>query len=501
MIRLLTFPFGIAFLVFPIPYHEWLVGAGLYPLADAHRAAGLLVAGVALLLAALRLILGSWPKAGTVALIAVLPLYLQTGSIVAPATLGFLILITALIERRVPFGKVMIAANVFGLVMLQSLLPVYQQARIPRDIVSPAGAPLPLLDLTITPSVVHIVLDGYGAPEVLKSLYDHDTTSFRSALEARGFIIFEDTRTPFNQTLPTMASVMSGAEVSLMGVDSSAASYRRNLGYTVQNGRVPQTFLAAGYTLAASRSGYGNLDSYKAVRVGQSLLLTDLEADLLPWSEANQAARHLASLKGVLTPNTLDELPQPFFYYQHLLAPHPPFTISADGSLRQSNQTSIADGSHFVQNNPSLRAEYRVGYREKARFVEAALVRQLDGLPNGPMVVIIHGDHGPGAYLDHENAAQTCVPERMRTFLAVYSNVPEVQAAFEVKAETPFSLVNIYRVLFSNLAGEPIPLAEVRSQFLSWSNPGNAVDVSMQIDVADCLAAEGAPGELQRKGS
>lgn len=488
-------PFGIVLLVVPIPYHQWLIGAGLYPLADAHRAAGLLVTGVALLLVALRLALGSWPKAATVALLAVLPLHLQNGSTVTPAIIGFLILVLALAERRTPYDKVMIVTNVVGLIMLGSLLPVYQQAQEPRRIVSAAGVPLPMLELLHTPSIVHVVLDGYGAPEVLDSLYDHDTAAFRSALEARGFVIFDDARTPFNQTLPTMASVMSGAEVNLMESDSSALSYRRNLGYTVQSGPVPQSFLAAGYTLAASRSGYGHLESSDTVQVGRSHLLTDLEAELLPWSEANRAARHLTSLKGVLTPGTLDALPQPFFYYQHLLAPHPPFTVNADGSLRQSTQTTIADGSHFVHNNSDLRAEYRIGYREKARFVEAALVHQLGGLPEGPMVVIIQGDHGPGAYLDHEDAARTCIPERMRTFLAVYSNLPEVQAAFEAEAEAPFNLVNIYRVLLSSLAGEPMPLAATRSQFLSWSNPGNATDVTEQIEAASCLTGEGAPAE------
>jgi hypothetical protein len=496
--RLATFPFGIVLLVIPIPYHEWLIGAGLYPLADAHRAAGLLVAGIALLLGALRLALGSWPKAATLALLAVFPIHLQNGSIVTPAIIGFLISILALFARRIPYDKVMIVTNVFGTMMLGSLLPVYQQAPGPRHIVPVAGVPLPMPELVHTPSIVHVVLDGYGAPEVLERLYDHDTAAFRSALEARGFVIFEDVRTPFNQTLPAMASVMSGREVSRMETDSSALSYRRNLGYTVRSGPVPQTFLAADYTLAASSIGYGHLDASDSVQVGRSHLLTDLEAELLPWSEANRAARHLASLKGVLTPGTLDALPQPFFYYQHLLAPHPPFTVSADGSLRQSTQTTIADGSHFVQNSSALRAEYRIGYREKARFVEAALVHQLDGLPEGPMVVIIHGDHGPGAHLDHEEAARTCIPERMRTFLAVYSNLPEVQAAFEAEAKAAFSLVNIYRVLLSSLAGEPIPLVATRSQFLAWSNPGNATDVTDQIEAAGCLMGEGVPVEARR---
>ena len=84
----------------------------------------------------------------------------------------------------------------------------------------------------------------------------------------------------------------------------------------------------------------------------------------------------------------------------------------------------------------------------------------------GPLIIIIQGDHGSGSLLIQDSAERTCLMERMRTTVAIYSNVPEIRAA--VAAGGIDNTVNIYRVIFSALSGTKIPSVEGQ-YFSKWS--------------------------------
>jgi hypothetical protein len=196
-------------------------------------------------------------------------------------------------------------------------------------------------------------------------------------------------------------------------------------------------------------------------------------------------AVHNEGLRAALSPGTLDDLLQPFFYYQHLIAPHPPFTIAADGSTRETEAANFNDG--LARASEEQRTAYIEGYREKARFIEASLLQQLDSLPDGPFIIVIHGDHGPGAFHDYDNASTTCMSERLGTFVAVYSDIPGVRERLSETSDGGFSIVNIYRAIIGALSDGDIPLLEPQSSFLPWSDPTSAIPVSSSDLSRSCL--------------
>jgi hypothetical protein len=60
---------------------------------------------------------------------------------------------------------------------------------------------------------------------------------------------------------------------------------------------------------------------------------------------------------------------------------------------------NINDGSDFLGD----RAAYIQGYREQAQFTSQKvreMVAKILGRSETPPVIILQGDHGPGAYLD-----------------------------------------------------------------------------------------------------
>jgi hypothetical protein len=480
-----VWPVGPLVLIALVPYFAWQQHGGAYALWDAHRAAGLLVIGLLILMFVLRRLMGSWQQAGVAATIIPALLLVEKSYKIAIGALLAIVVLTVFVEwkqsgRVAAFKKATLVINVFSIAMLARIGPIVNIMTEKHKVVLTQTSPIGPVAFTQRPSIVHIVMDAYGSPATLKGEFGHDSAPFEAALRKRGFVVFDHVVSPFNQTLFVISSIMSGAEVRLAGEGVGASVYRRDLGYTARNGAVPQALRAAGYTFATARSGYGFLD-FDGIDVAPHLFTpTNLEAGLLsPASELPAAWVRNTMLKSALAPGTLAEVPQPYFYFQHLLAPHPPFTINSDGSRRQAMSTEIIDGSHFVMGSDERRAEYIAGYRSKAAFVEAAILKQFDALPPGPKVVIIHGDHGPGALLDTESAAASCLSERMTTFAAVYSNVPEVRAAFASQTVQPFYLVNIYRILFSALSSKPYDLLPANPQFLKWSSLNQSTPLSL----------------------
>lgn len=115
------------------------------------------------------------------------------------------------------------------------------------------------------------------------------------------------------------------------------------------------------------------------------------------------------------------------------------------------------------------------------------ILDQLANIPkNIPIIVIIHGDHGPGAYFDHAHAEKTCMKDRMTTLFAIYSNVPEIQAAFAKNKGPSFNLVNIYRLIFSSISDASIAPLASESKFLQWFSPPTVTEVSADMLSKDC---------------
>lgn len=485
MRHLRAIPYGAMLLIAVIPYKTFSTFSGTFAVWQAHRAALILVLTF-LALAMIARRLGCSPaKASVVVAFPAIALLLQAVSPVVVIVLLAVAALAAVVDRHRRYENVALALAVMGAVLFSgALMPVLQVAYGERKLVAvEAGSVAPIapdeIRLIQSPSIIHIVLDGYGAPDTLSEVYGHDAEPFFGELERRGFVVMRNAVVPYSQTLPSVASVMSGAPVELSGYRGRPADLRFDLGHTIRRGPVPALFEAFGYTFARAESGYGFVDFDEARRVStRKTWMTPLEAHLTGAFGDSFGSVHNDILKAALAPGTLSDLPQPFFYYQHLIAPHPPFSLSADGTQREYFSHNYTDGSHFTGGLPDRRDLYVEGYREKALFTEAALLAQLSALPEGPKIVIIHGDHGPGAYFDHEDAGQTCMSERLRTFVAIYSDVPGLTERLAPRSEEPFATVNIYREVLASISHTRLPLLEPKARHLRWSDPTEMSKVS-----------------------
>jgi hypothetical protein len=345
-----------------------------------------------------------------------------------------------------------------------------------------AGRPAP-------PSVVHIVLDAYGGRTALKNLFGYDNTPFSDALRDLGFVVMEDVPVPYNQTLLSMSAVMNADFPPLespLFSEMDDNNLRVLLSQTVIEGAVIRRFRDLGHEIAYTVTGYNAFQYPEYARLVSTptemielslfdvyFLLHRLDKWGVNLLEPAQRASPLdLRMKGALSLSVVDKLKPPFFLYSHVLAPHPPFTTDRNGnSTSRWGFSLMADGDLSLADDKSLEALYREGYLEKLRFVNDAVLSQTERMINaieGPMIVIIHGDHGSGYRFINESAERTCLMERMRTTVAIYSNVAEIRDA--VVAGEIDNTINIYRTIFAALLGTEIPPAGGQ-YFAKWSAP------------------------------
>jgi hypothetical protein len=214
--------------------------------------------------------------------------------------------------------------------------------------------------------------------------------------------------------------------------------------------RVPETYIF-GYDLLASSPAFG-------------LLTEPLLSDRFGIVSINYQ-----NLKNVPKRRFHSLGNRPQFIYQHILAPHPPFNITKDGKPRSLGgfPKVLDDGSHLLKDDKTMRAQYRDGYVAKLQYINAAILEQIDGLKeslDGPLIIILHGDHGGGLHFDQDKKESTCLNERFSPLFAVFATDGAILREFK----DDFNLTNIYRTIFRAMLNVDLPDRPSRSMFVSW---------------------------------
>lgn len=456
--------------------------------------------------------------AGTFALFFVLTLAGEFARFLGPSFVGSAgFALVALVVLLIGFAgaksyRTTSILNLFTAALL--VLPLYNIARaqIGESPVS-AGVRLaqarPATVPDVPPSIIHVTLDGYSRGDVLTEVYGYDNAPFLRSLEAMGFAVFDAARSPYNQTLPNMAAVFSGEYLDfgrLKRETLNADDMRRMLGRHVGDSPVMAFLRRLGYTILATDTGYEffdfrNVDRLSSPRRGASPfslfeatlykrsglnVLVTRGRDLVLGADDGAAtrgslgwvARHVNELVRHAFSAPFPETARgPYFLYQHILSPHPPFTIDRDGQdwARYANLFyEIIDGSHVIHGSDAIRKAYIAGYSEKLAYTNRALqgrVTELIDATPGPVIVILHGDHGGGAYFEQQDGDATCVRERFSPLLAIYASDPAWHEAIVEKLRRSPNLANIYPAIFDSVFGTELGLAASRSEFMSWSDP------------------------------
>jgi len=343
------------------------------------------------------------------------------------------------------------------------------------------------------PDVYYIILDGYGRSDVLADLYGIDNTEFLSFLEQQGFYVAADARSNYSKTILSLASALNmqylDEIVETQGVHSAD---RQPLIEMLQDSLVAQSLRTAGYQTVGFETGYPpteltDADVYlsdpggassasplewaaRGVNEFEILLLqtTVLRPALDKISEGQSLARSLISqpyrdhrrrvLFTLEELPGLSELPGPQFVFVHILVPHPPFVFGRNGQeVVQTRPFRLMDIEEYAP------GEYTARYADQLLSLDTllsnAIARILDN-SESPPIIILQGDHGPGAYMSYSKPLTSNMRERMSIL-----NAYLVPAEATRRLYPSISPVNSFRVLLDVLLGQTRPLLPDESFF------------------------------------
>jgi hypothetical protein len=486
-------------------------------LSDGYRALLWSVAGTAVFFVCLRLIIHNWHRAGLATSLAVV-LFFSFGHVLR-FTERLLPQVSVLLRFQVLFilwmGLMLFGIYWIGRVVRRDLQGVTQglnvvtavllifplftiisfalQAR-DDDVVTPvpaSSAATPVVTSSGLPDIYYIILDGYGRADVLAELYDLDNTEFISALEDRGFYIASNSHSNYAQTHLSLASSMNRMYLDTLANQAGPTSENREpLAEMIHNSQNVSFLHQRGYQLVSIHSGFAATEMTDAdvfltsqqnnLNNFESLVIADTLPGIFIMSRAILYDQHRSTITNVF--DRLGEtavLPSPKFVFAHVIAPHPPFVFDADGNPVQPNRDfGIHDGVVFG----TTRAEYIAGYRDQLTYLNTRVLAAVDAILAGSTttpIIIIQGDHGPGAFLDWESVENTCLRER-HGILNAYL-VPE-----EVRTELYDSItpVNSFRILFDTLFDGRFGTLPDKSYFSAWKRPYDLIEVTNRIEAS-----------------
>jgi hypothetical protein len=361
------------------------------------------------------------------------------------------------------------------------------------------------------PDIYYIILDGYGRADALAEFYGYDNRQMIDYLERRGFYVAHASYANYNQTFLSLPSSLNMEHIMpLLGVEpGDDYNYAEHI-RLIRDSALREVLEELGYETVTFNSGFAltrieNSDHYLTPRgeAGQAPTITSLslfgaevglnrfEALLVETTlfqplfrtllhetgEPPEFQEHRQRIQFIF-----EQLPAfaaqegPYFVFAHVIAPHPPFVFKADGSPRPNILPfSYSDANHWVWSK-GTRSEYVEGYREQLIYINSLLIEAIQEIlaeSDRPPVIIVQGDHGPGAYFAWESLENTQLEERMGILNAYY--FPGGDRGLLYPTITP---VNSFRVLLNRYFGFDLPLLEDRSYFSPWSEPYDFVDIT-----------------------
>jgi hypothetical protein len=179
---------------------------------------------------------------------------------------------------------------------------------------------------------------------------------------------------------------------------------------------------------------------------------------------------------------TLDQLrevpqiPGPKFVFAHIMLPHPPFIYDRHGNYLPPARPYVSwDASFF----PGGTEEYQKGYTEQVAFLNRELMEIISnilGQPANAPIIILQGDHGPGAFFDLLRLESSCLSERYSILNAYYFPDGDYHSLYA--SITP---VNSFRVILNQYFGAELAILEDRNYYATWTAPYIYTDVTSKI--------------------
>jgi len=360
------------------------------------------------------------------------------------------------------------------------------------------------------PDIYWIVLDAYGRADTLARLYGHDNGGFLQFLRDRGFWVGDCSRSNYTLTPLSLSATLNFEYHDLSLLPRNKLQQVNWFTGRIRDSRLVRFLGNEGYRTVALASSSACAELPDAdVFVTAPARLFGFPIEPSPFEALFVDATIFAdraSFFGLRGPfarhrdrvlNVVRHLPfgpsdgRPSFVVAHVLCPHPPFVFDADGAFVPPSYPFTLWGANDLRNHARMTSEeYAERYREQLRFVNdqvKAAVERLVALDPQP-VIIVQGDHGPGAYTNLDDVEQTDLDERFGILNAIF-----LPGRPEVAARSTLSSVNTFRLVLHEVFGADLPLLPDRSFFAAEH------ELTRVTEVTDRLTrGPGATGRTER---
>lgn len=332
------------------------------------------------------------------------------------------------------------------------------------------------------PDIFYVILDGYGRSDSLRRFLGFNNDTFVDALRKRGFYIADHSNSNYCQTELSIASSLNmGYLPDVLDAETLKNQDRHTLNLALDRNEVARYLREKGYEYVAITSGAPNIPIHSADLHVQDEAKVSLFEQTLMENTALGAPKekmstylydnrreHLISSLNLLS-EAGEQTAKPRFIFAHILAPHPPFVVGANGEpITPDHPFSFEDGDAFYDNGGTP-AEYRQGYVNQLQYLNKRVLAAVDSIlkqERTPPIIIIQGDHGSKVGWAPESLAKTNVREVYRNLNAYY--VPEPIRNQLYPDITP---VNSFRILLDSLFGDSMSKLPDRSFFSPTSRP------------------------------
>jgi len=337
------------------------------------------------------------------------------------------------------------------------------------------------------PDIYYIILDDYGQGQMLKDLYGLDNSAFLDGLRARGFTIAEDSHSNYNQTILSLASTLNLDYLDRLVALHPEQNDRQALVERVKSNTAMRFLKEHGYQTIVIASGYefteiDGADVFLAPRVQinsfESMLISSAFAEV-GLKQAMQTSYRMEVLQRFSILESMASRPGPKFVFAHIVLPHPPFVFDRQGGPREPKILGFSDGSHLGL--PP--AEYIDAYNEQLLYANRLVNSLVDSILKNSAtepVIILQGDHGPGARLDWTSLEASCIRERLSILNAYY--LPGGKTMQEVGLYPSITPVNSFRLIFDAYLDTQLGGLEDRSYFPIWDRPQDLIDVTRRLN-------------------
>ncbi|MGA9192895.1 MAG: hypothetical protein WBZ24_14280 [Anaerolineales bacterium] len=478
------------------------------PLSEALRPLVWSLVGSALLVGILRLLTGSWLKAGVVTSLFLL-LFFSYGrayDLVKNASLGgvllgrhrYLSLVWLVFLGsfswwvwRAPADRLRPINSFLNIACLIAVaFPIFSMARLGvlssrAAFVRPASSESRALHWDgpgQPPDVYYIILDSYAREDIMRDLYGFDNHAFIQALRQRGFYVADKSDANHVSTAFSLASSLNMATLPDLGIDLPPGTYPAPLTDPIRNSLVRQQFEKLGYRTVALSSGWAptsiinadvflkpgqdSLDQsrsrYPQPTAFESFLLSTtwlrFPLDALEARQLSALAQSLDVLQGneaqrqlvLWSFDQLERIPPlqgPKFVFAHFVSPHRPYLFGPNGE-----RTPSSGAFNFEDSNPTTDAVQEFGeYRDQLLYINQRTLEMLDVLikdSSTDPIIVLQSDTGPAFGFDWKHPDQ----KNLLTKIGIL-NAYHVPQECDSRLYPTISPANSFRLVFDCVYG------------------------------------------------